>query len=747
MLNPEIAQARLKEYKVDDWLATRLKQLVKLAPALRQIGFGVLGYDEQSQQIKVNNAAVIIEQRIQELGALKAADRLKIFQIIFPKFPDILELTWQRFQGFTYRDGYGERAIRVTDQLEQAETNRSWWFQALVQLVQGYDGDLVWLASWCPYLGYRGDMLDHLFAAAIDSNEAVGNEVFDILIASAKGEHEIGAMGRHITHTLLLADRPAGWEFTEKLLLAAQRQEGLRQSILSSVYEAHPQAFQRMISLIISEDLIRFTAVLQSINSWIGFPTEALTEKQARQVVGEILELFGDSQKQQTALASDDAQTVYLALWVIGFTDNIRAIELTRPLLQHTEASHRFVAIYFLNRQSINLAKYVLMEAIVDPDMRVACMAIQGLWNPDRALLVAVPDSFEKIAALFPQWPVKETVLPPIVWDWCKQTAQQQNLAQILVNHVGQRSPKVLIPYLAVGDVHMRANISRLLAAVKPWDAEIRNALFGLVSDASSWLRQEVIGHLMACEIDSSESAYLVTLLTRKASDLRRGILNLLLKQTDTLAIEAATSLIGAKDVLQRQAGLELLAELVKQNRLVDRARQITQAYQTKRGDKITNPEKLLIDHIFVTEIQQPTLKDALGLVNLSDLSQFAAPVSDQPLALNTAAVKSTLAAIDELIHEHRQTPVQITDWQGQVAEHLLGNVVPWQFPAVDNKLSAAENLSRLPLADVWQNWYQGQRAKDEDGLELMRAISPRYAHILHHSTSVNSNDSIGIIF
>jgi hypothetical protein len=59
MLNPEVAQARLKEYKVDDWLATRLKQLVKLAPALRQIGCGVLGYDEQGQQIKVNNAAVI----------------------------------------------------------------------------------------------------------------------------------------------------------------------------------------------------------------------------------------------------------------------------------------------------------------------------------------------------------------------------------------------------------------------------------------------------------------------------------------------------------------------------------------------------------------------------------------------------------------------------------------------------------------------------------------------------------------
>ena len=47
-------------------------------------------------------------------------------------------------------------------------------------------------------------------------------------------------MGRHVIVALLGAARPEGWEFTERLLLAAQRQEGLRQSILESARRGAP---------------------------------------------------------------------------------------------------------------------------------------------------------------------------------------------------------------------------------------------------------------------------------------------------------------------------------------------------------------------------------------------------------------------------------------------------------------------------------------------------------------------------
>jgi Family of unknown function (DUF5724)/Domain of unknown function (DUF4132) len=727
MLNPEFAQARLKEYQVANWLKTRLQQLAKLPKPLNEIGCGIFGSHENGQETKSDDNYVLIENSIKSLDGLKPANRLQIFKILVPKFADTFEATWQSFQYLTYQSSYSRRAFRAPDLPECYSSKRSAWLQNTLNFIKGYDEDLTWFAAWCPYLGYYSDVLGYLFAAAIDQGGTQGDEIFNILTASAKGEHEIGAMGRHITRALLLAKRPDGWEFVEKLLIAAQRQEGLRQVILESVDEAQPEAYQRMLRLIVDENLIRFTATLRAVDVWFGFNLDVLNERQGRQIVNQVLELLTEEQKHQAALNSADAQTAYLALWVTGFTDATKSIGQAQQLLAHAEATHRFIAVYFLMQLQIKAAEAAIMAVINDSDMRVACLALQAVANPSEDLLTTVPDSFERIAQLFPTWPVKEKVLPSLVWDWVKQSAAQNYLASILVNHVGKRSPKVLIPYIAAGDVYMRARIMRQLAEVQPWDAEIRNAIFSLVGDASSWLREETIKKIQNCEIDRTESDYLVGLLTRKSSDLRRGILNLLLKQPDDSCLVAATSLVAAKNILQRQAGLELLAEMVKQERLLDRCRILATEYKTNRGDKLTNPEILLINRIFVVEAVQPTLLDALDLVDLANLT---VPVAPQPLSLelNTAAVKSTWAAIDELIHQHRQTPIQITNWRDEVEEHLLGNV-QWQFPGMKVELSIAENAARLPLLDVWENWYRGKRLKDDDGLELIRALAPRYVH------------------
>jgi hypothetical protein len=202
--------------------------------------------------------------------------------------------------------------------------------------------------------------------------------------------------------------------------------------------------------------------------------------------------------------------------------------------------------------------------------------------------------------------------------------------------------------------------------------------------------------------------------------------LSLLLKQADEDAIDSAKLLLAAKDKLQRQAGLELVAELVKGNRLVTECQSIAQTYQTTRGDKITTAETQLLERIFARESQPATLRDALGLVNLADLYVPEPVTCTNPVELNTAAAKSTLLAIDELIHQHRQTPIQLTNYRGEIEEEILGNL-SWGFPQFYPKLSITENLARLPLADVWESWYQGKRSKDDDGLELIRAIAPRY--------------------
>jgi Family of unknown function (DUF5724)/Domain of unknown function (DUF4132) len=726
MLNPEIAQARLKEYQVHDWLETLLAKLGKLPAKLRSIGYGLLAHDETGTPVKIDyyNHSSIIEDNLENLNGLKPADRLRIFEILFPQFALTVEAAWRSFEkDWTYQEGYHRKSFRVPG---AGSSKQRSWLQLLITVVKNYEADLPWLASWCPYLGYYTDSLGYLFAAAINLDDAVGQEVFEILIASAKGEHEIGAMGRHVVRSLLLANRPEGWEFIEKLLIAAQRQEGLRQSILETIDEAHPIAFQRMLKLILDENLIRFAATLRAIDVWFGFDLDVLQEKQARAIVVQVLEFLADDQQRQAGLASADAQTVYLALWSIAFTNAMTAIEVAKPLLQHQEASHRFVTIHFLDQLQLTAARLVILSAIEDPDDRVAWLALRSISAVDDDLLAAAPETFERLVAMFPRWSPKPKKLAKLVWDWISLEASQEQLVRILYSYLDERSPKLMIPYLSICDASMRGSIVNLLATVEPIDAEIRQTLLNLTGDASSYVRQLVLEVLQKCQIEPDEATHLIGLLKRKASDLRQGILGLLIKQPDLQAIDSAQKLLAAKDVLQRQAGLELLAELVKVNRSADECQSIAQNYQAKKGDKLTNPEVQLLDRISVRVEQPVTLRDALGLVNLNDLYQPKPVTCKNPVELNTAAAKSTLLAIDELIHKHSQTPVQIKDYSGENVEYLFGNL-SWQFPSFDSELSHDENLAQLPLADVWENWYAGKRVKDQDGLELIRAVAPRY--------------------
>jgi HEAT repeat protein len=725
MLNPEIAQARLKEYQVTDWQPVRLAKLAKLPAKLRSIGYGILAHDDKGNPVKIDyyNQSSIIEDNIKHLNGLKPADRLKIFEILFPQFAAVVEAAWQSFEtSWTYQDGYNRKSFRVPGATSSKQRS---WLQTLINLVRNYEPDLPWLASWCAYLGYYTDSLGYLFAAAINIDDAVGKEIYEILIASAKGEHEIGAMGRHVVRSLLLANRPEGWEFVEKLLIAAQRQEGLRQSILESIDEAHPIAFQRMLRLILDENLIRFAATLRAVDVWFGFDLDVLQEKQARAIVAQVLEFLTDPHQQQSGLASDDAQTVYLALWSIGFTNAMTAIESAKVLLQHPEASHRFVAVHFLRQLKLTPALLVIITAIEDPDDRVAWLALRSISAPGE-LVAAVPDTFDRIVALLPRWTPKQKELPKLVWDWIVLTASQEQLVGIFLYWLGKRSPKLMIPYLGICGADNRGSIVVLLAKVKPIDAEIRKALLNLTGDASSFIRQQVMFALEKCEIEPDEATHLIGLLTRKSSDLRQGILGLLIKQPDLNAIDSAQKLLAAKDILQRQAGLELLAELVKVDRSVDECQSIAQSYQAKKGDKLTSPETQLLDRISVRVEQPVTLRDALGLVNLADLYTPKPVTCKNPVEINTAAAKSTLLAIDELIHKHSQTPVQIKDYSGEDVEYLFGSLT-WQFPSIDPNLSRDENLARFPLADVWKNWYVGKRVKDQDSLELIRAAAPRY--------------------
>jgi hypothetical protein len=249
-------------------------------------------------------------QALDALADLSPSQRQRVFAVFFPKIHIYLETAWQLHDRIPYQTGYQRKPFRAPDQPALLAHTRKSWFSGILGQLRGYDPDIQWLAAWAPYLGYYSNNIALLLAAAIDTWDDDGQEVYQILLASANGEHQVGTMGCHVVAALLLASRPEGWVFIERLLLAAQRQEGLRQVILETVDCAHPQAFRRMLALILEHDLVRFAAVVRAVDVWFGFQWDTAQQKIIRQTLTDTYQFLEDPQLGEVALSSAPISSV-----------------------------------------------------------------------------------------------------------------------------------------------------------------------------------------------------------------------------------------------------------------------------------------------------------------------------------------------------------------------------------------------------------------------------------------------------
>ena len=97
-------------------------------------------------------------------------------------------------------------------------------------------------------------------------------------------------------------------------------------------------------------------------------------------------------------------------------------------------------------------------------------------------------------------------------------------------------------------------------------------------------------------------------------------------------------------------------------------------------------------------------------------------PVKREVQILTNAAV-ANLFALNELIQEHRHDSIIIGSWNGVDREVLLANS-GYSFPTTLLKEPIAEDATRLPLREMWEDWVEKRPTEflDDDGLELLRA-------------------------
>ncbi|GCE16788.1 DUF5724 domain-containing protein [Dictyobacter kobayashii] len=281
VLSREDVRDRLKSEETANWLELSLAAIENELPApLRSPAYALLNRDEHGKELKQIYDATEWPRQLKErekqmaiLADLSSKERYAIFVAVVPRLATHLEAAWQLFEQLPYQFLAHRRAFRAPAQTRAYREKRLVWLRNIIlQLAPYREKELAWFAAWVAYLApYNTQPFGILFAATIDAGGSEGEEIFQLLLACARGEHEIGRMGRHVTTGLLVADRQDGWTLVEHLLLAAQREEGLRQVILETVDEAHPQAFRRMLKLILEHNLLRFSAIVRAVDVWLGF--------------------------------------------------------------------------------------------------------------------------------------------------------------------------------------------------------------------------------------------------------------------------------------------------------------------------------------------------------------------------------------------------------------------------------------------------------------------------------------------
>lgn len=664
---------------------------------------------------KVNGLSTADQSFAEYLHASDSAFWQTLAAVFFPQFPDTAARTLEALlTRHPYPQGYARRSFRAPGHRLQAESAAAWLWQVW-QLTREYPQNLEWFAVHAGLLpAWTSYRLGLLFAQAIDDGDET---VFQIIRDTASAQHPVARMGRHVPGALMASSRPEAWALAEGLLLAAQRQEGLRQVILESVDEAHPQAFVQALRLILQEDLLRFAACLRAADVWFGLNYDVTDLKTVRALLTQALGFLEDPDAARRAVQGGSGVETYVALFTLAMTDALAAADLARPLLVHPDAEKRMAAVQYLQASEL-LTPEELSRLLDDPDVRIGAIfaATFNRWQTEDS------QSYEAIEAFTTRLPGGEgQPHRPLLFPWLGQVPARTDLLDLLPALLGHRPFSALEPHLNSMSMYGKTAALRQMAErgkAAPLDAPTRELLMTLLQDRLPTVSQEAVevAEKLTLALDDTETALTLGLLKRKSADLRRGLIRLLASDV-ARAQASAETLLSTRNTDQRQAGLQLLLEI---------GGALPSDFVPKGGSEETLAARLL------TPDAALTLENGLGLFDpgrLAPLPVLQERPHDYPEEVRRGA--ELLASLDALIHAHREDPLTGEGWDGQNLDGgdtvLLGTMRPYLL-----------SQEPTPFAELWLDWWQNRPQPQPGDLTRMHWA-------LNHYVASRSGESAAV--
>ncbi|WP_285396164.1 DUF4132 domain-containing protein [Lysinibacillus sp. fls2-241-R2A-57] len=463
--------------------------------------------------------------------------------------------------------------------------------------------------------------------------EAVENILFD--------EHQGSFFGYPLIRGIFKSTNARMHEALGKLLVAAARQEGLRQAIVENIDHGTLDAQLTIMKLIQEHQLTRFSSVIRAVDTWMGLGYNSFeNQKVTEEVLALAIQAIEDDQFTIELLRSARTIDIYVALWAISTKDYTKLNTILPELLKR-EKHIQLTTLAFLKNlgKTSFTAQYVKDLILTTKDIELFTFAWGNFlyankhinseyardndWVKDLHKFMQDNTQLHGIEySLFEQieWAKSEVTKDgititgkPLSFIYAHLSLEDLISTQIILAHYSQ-DEELFQRIIANADSYSPTSRIGLLNIYCLDDTDTtqgkRDFLFSALRDRSSINRSLALNKIQSLTPTDEEILKIEDLLANKSGSLRKEAISLLKLQSPEKILQSSERLIQDKKQLKRLGGLELLLEASKEHHLS--SEQITVLCDLL--PKITKTEQVLLDQLLTSDVPEYNEENGFGL-------------------------------------------------------------------------------------------------------------------------------------
>ena len=752
MIKQEQAEQYLAPFKPKE---LKKEDLASFSQSYQKLGEYILNKPSSKEQrhLEANFSSLGLPEKLWETKEGKALAALLFSEVQAPYIQRVWDIAYQ----FPYSYSYSRRPFRFPN----PEDYRAKQLRILKRLRSFYNVGVgaIPVAEQFQYAVYKGGE-ENLFAIVLSEDP---DKYYPLIEEIFLGEHEIGGVCESLIKAALMVKDTRYHTLVEKLLLAAQLQEGLRQTILESLDETTIPVLQRFIALILEHNLTRFSSVVRAVDVWFGFGWEAPQQAVVKRTLELAQTYLADLDKAREAVSSKDNVERYVALWAVAVYNVQEALSLATEALNNTQTSYEacVAVLYFMYQTQKKTSeilpfaeKYFGIEPAWDywilqnlPKGEIP----QELFEKMRTAAHKLPKDGKNFEGLGFRW-LNFTVKPLDIYQSVLKVANEQQ-QQILAGELAEIPVDVrhillddIFPVLSRGRYSYYSEEEKNLPPEDyPADSWQRTLVRTALNDKGPYVVSKAMEVLKKVPLVQDDILALEQVLSRKNKEQRKESVALLVKQPEAVLKDSTSRMIVSKNADQRLAALEILTVLQEEGRLTDYVTEQVEAY---KGRKFSKNEQVLMDKLTynpktATELRYD-LTNGFGVINLDNLTSFdlPKPIFDKERKekkggflfdklVNIQKVGEGVSELLALWRANKDYEYQYEGYQGATETILLGNVIRRQHKGKDDE-TPMEILEDLPLADLWKGWHEKYQFN-----EVEYYFAKRYCGNLYYENAI----------